>query len=62
MSVVGIYCTECGKLIGAKDEGSGEIEHHARWCGYDDIDKCYACYDELNPDSWWEDEDEQLTG
>lgn len=59
MIVEAIYCTECGRLIGARDTDTGEVEHHGRWCGYDSVDKCWGCYNELHPDKWWaEDEDE----
>lgn len=48
MSVVGIYCEECGMLIGACDEQTQEREYAPAWCGKDEVERCVNCDDPFN--------------
>lgn len=61
MKVVGIYCEECNRLIGARDESTGETEYAATWCGRSTVNKCWGCFDPFNIPIL-EDDDEQPTG
>lgn len=45
MNVVGIYCDECNRLIGATDTETGETEYAAAWCGRSEVNKCWDCFD-----------------
>lgn len=57
MSVIGIYCEECGNLIGAEDTSTGEREYHGRWCGIDGKEKCWGCCNPFNIEvEEWDDE------
>lgn len=58
MNVRGIYCKDCGVLIGAEDTDSGEREYTSCWCGYDDRELCFSCDDPFNiPVEEWFDDD-----
>lgn len=44
MSVVGIYCKDCGKLIGARETVTNEHEYAPCWCGIEEVESCWGCY------------------